>query len=199
MVQKRQVFVALCVCFTAGVHAAKSLPARDLTVELRQVEETHGDPTGYTVSAGAASESAALRYQKLLVRNGEKATAEMFQSTPKQWTQSVTTSSSGSGYSVNQSLEWLQSGYSVVVQPKWTGGNRPALVEVELEQKDLPQGSNADMPNQSRRKYNSSITVPLAEWVTILSSGEVPKSGTYSTSSTQRVGRQALQIRVLAP
>jgi hypothetical protein len=193
----------LCLVALIGgavTHASKSLPARDLTVELRQIEETYGEPAGYSVSAGNAAEPAALRYQKLLVRNGEKATVEMLQSTAKQWTQSVVSSGTGGNtLGVNQQVEWLEAGYVITVQPKWPGGNRSATVAVELEQKDLVPGNQADTPQQARRKYNSTITVPLAQWVTILSRGEVPKSGTYSTSSTHKMGRQALQIRVLVP
>ncbi len=194
-----------CLCLLTvflGViaHASKALPSRDLTVELRQIEETHGDPVGYSVSAGNAAEPAALRYQKLLVRNGEKATVEMLQSTAKQWTQSVVSAGAGGNtYGINQQVEWLDAGYVITVEPKWPGGNRSAVVTVELEQKDLITGNQADTPQQAQRKYNSTITVPLAQWVTILSRGEVPKSGTYSTSTTHKIGRQALQIRVLAP
>lgn len=191
----------------AVVYSAKSLPARDLTVELRQIEETHGDPVGYVVSASSGSELTPLSYQKLLVRNGEKASVQMHQSTAKQWTQSVSSASSATtttgtantaSVGVNNNLEWLQAGYSISVQPKWPGGNKAAVVELELDQKDLQTISNADMPQQARRQFTSTITVPLAQWVTISSSGEVPKAGVYSTSS-KKAGRQALQIRILAP
>jgi hypothetical protein len=188
---------------TGGAHAAKDkLPGRDLTVELRQIEETHGDPVGYVVSAQSGTEVAALTYQKLLVRNGEKASVQMHQSTPKQWTQSVSGSAvngATSSMGVNNTLEWLQAGYSVTVQPRWSGGNKAVVVELELEQKDLQTIHNADMPQQSRRQYTSTVTVPLAQWVTISASGEVPKAGVYSTSTRHRAGRQALQIRILVP
>ena len=85
------------------------------------------------------------------------------------------------------------------MQPHWPGGSKAAEVELELEQKDLVTSSNADMPQQSHRRYNSTVTVPLGQWVTISSSGEVPKAGLYSTSSQKKTGRQALQIRILAP
>jgi hypothetical protein len=193
-------FFLLACIGGALAHASKSLPARDLTVELRQIEETHGDPASYSVSAGNSAEPAALRYQKLLVRNGEKATVEMLQSTAKQWTQSVHSSgASGQTYGVNQQVEWLQAGYVISVQPKWPGGNRSAVVSVELEHKDLIASQQADTPSQTRRRYHSTISVPLAEWVTILSRGEVAQRGTFSTNSSHQTGRQALQIRILVP
>jgi hypothetical protein len=190
-------------------YAAAPLPQRDVTVELRQIEETYGEPTGYSVSSNSGSGLSALSYQKILVRNGEKASVNMGQSTPKQWVQSVSsasTSSTGTGASANNAaygatniLEWLQSGYSITVQPRWPGGNKAATVEFDVEQKDLQTINNADMPTQARRQFASTITAPLAQWVTISSSGEVPKSGVYSTSSANKSGRQALQIRVLVP
>ena len=194
-----------------GAHAAPPLPARDVTVELRQIEETFGEPAGYSVSANAGAGPAALSYQKILVRNGEKASLKMGQSTPKQWVQSVTsgssttsatgtaTSAANTAFGATNVLEWLQSGYSITVQPRWTGGNKAATVEFELEQKDLQTHNNADMPTQAHRQFSSTVTAPLAQWVTVSSAGEVPKPGVYSSNPAHKAGRQALQIRVLVP
>ena len=197
-------FLGVCCAF-----AATPLPQRDLTVELRQIEETYGEPAGYSVSSNSGSGLAALSYQKIQVRNGEKASVKMGQSTPKQWVQSVSsasTTSTGTGSTANNAaygatnmLEWLQSGYSITVQPRWPGGNKAATVEFDVEQKDLQTIHNADMPTQARRQFASTITAPLAQWVTISSSGEVPKPGVYGTSSANKSNRQALQIRVLVP
>ena len=203
--------VVFLAAFSACCQAASQLPQRDVTVELRQVEEGYGEPTGYSVSANASSGLPALAYQKILVRNGEKATVRMGQSSPKQWVQSVTSATSSSvppttgaatnnaAYGVTNVMEWLQSGYSITVQPRWLGGNKPATVELELEQKDLQTQHNADMPNQARRQFSTTVTAPLAQWVTISSSGEVPKAGVYSTTAANKAGRQALQLRVLVP
>ena len=204
-----QIFILALLVFSVSCIAAPQLPQRDVTVELRQIEEGYGEPTGYSVSSNAGSGLSALAYQKILVRNGEKATLRMGQSSPKQWVQSIannSTSASSAGNiasnatpSVTNVLEWLQSGYSITVQPRWPGGNKAATVELELEQKDLQTVSNADMPNQTKRQFSSTVTAPLAQWITISSSGEVPKTGVYSTSSANKAGRQALQIRVLVP
>lgn len=195
------------IAFLTGVsaYAASPLPQRDITVELRQIEENYGEPAGYTVSSQSGSGLAALSYQKIMVRNGEKALVKMGQSTPKQWVQSVSSANSVNGtagntaYGATTMLEWLQSGYSITVQPRWTGANHPAIVEFEVEQKDLQTVTNADMPTQARRQFSSTVTAPLALWVTISSAGEVPKAGVYSTSSANKANRQALQIRVLVP
>jgi hypothetical protein len=203
--------VVFLAAFSACCQAGSQLPQRDVTVELRQVEEGYGEPTGYSVSANASSGLPALAYQKILVRNGEKATVRMGQSSPKQWVQSVTSATSSSvppttgaatnngAYGVTNVMEWLQSGYSITVQPRWLGGNKPATVELELEQEDLQTQHNADMPNQARRQFSTTVTAPLAQWVTISSSGEVPKTGVYSTTAANKAGRQALQLRVLVP
>lgn len=196
----RLFFIALLAGVSA--YAAPPLPQRDLTVELRQMEDTYGEPSGYTVSSHSGSGLSALSYQKIMVRNGEKASVKMAQSTPKQWVQSVSGASSTTSntmHGATNMLEWLQSGYSITVLPRWTGSDDPATVEFEVEQKDLQTHNNADMPTQARRQFSSTITAPLAQWVTISSAGEVPKAGVYSTSSANKANRQALQIRVLAP
>ena len=200
-----RLLVLLLSVFSALCMAGTNIPQRDVTVELRQVEEGYGEPTGYSVSSNVSSGLPALAYQRILVRNGEKATVRMGQSSPKQWVQSVSsqngtaTGSASATNSVTNVLEWLQSGYSITVQPRWPGGNLAATVELELEQKDLQTLHNADMPNQTRRQFSSTVTAPLAEWVTISSGGEVSKVGVYSTSATHKSSRQALQIRVLVP
>jgi len=88
-----RIFILALLVFSVSCIAAPQLPQRDVTVELRQIEEGYGEPTGYSVRSNADAGLPALAYQKILVRNGEKATLRMGQSSPKQWVQSIANNS----------------------------------------------------------------------------------------------------------
>lgn len=209
---------ALCGQLLAADKAASKpadsgLPKRDVTVELRQIDEGRDAPGTY--SAGSADNSA-WEPQTVQVRNGEKALLNMHEAIPMQWTQSVSTqtlpssggnsgSSSGSGsntntnnnaVSVNNALAWFDAGQSISVQPKWPGGNRPAVLVIEVQRAAVDQRMGADLPKQTRNTLSSTITVPLAEWVTIAATGRSVKPGTYSSESAV-MGRRLLQVRVM--
>jgi hypothetical protein len=65
--------------------ALAQLPKRDLTVELRQVEDVQS--AGYTVST--KSHSPLLLSQSVQVRNGEKASLSVGQTITLQWVKSA--------------------------------------------------------------------------------------------------------------
>jgi hypothetical protein len=198
-------------------HAADALPKRDLTVELRQVEE--GREAGSHYSAGSA-DNIVWEPQLVQVRNGEKALLRLNDAIPMQWTQSVSgpspasIQSGGSGAaaagstnvnvntnaaaSVTNALVWFDAGQSLSVQPKWPGGSKPAVVEVEVQRAAVDAHAGTVLPKQTRNTVSTTLTVPLAEWVTIAATGVVPKAGVYSSESGMRV-RRLLQIRVMAP
>ena len=201
------------------VHAADApLPKRDLTVELRQTEE--GREAGTHYSAGTADNSL-WEPQTVQVRNGEKALLRMNDAIPMQWTQSVSGAAPGSNSSSNSgatatgsstnvnvisnaasgvtnALVWFDAGQSISVLPKWPGGNKPAIVEIEVQRATVDQRGGADLPRQTRNTVSTTLTVPLAEWVTIAATGKAAKAGTYSSESALQV-RRLLQIRVMAP
>ena len=177
--------------------AQAQLPARDLTVELRQIEDRPDEGSSYR--AGPAEGGQALAPQKIQVRNGQKAQLRMNLSVPMQWVEAVQAPSANSGAGVKQALQWLDVGQSVTVTPRWPGGNRAATVELEVQQADMATRSNADMPSQSRSQFSSTVTAPLAQWVTIAATGPAPaRQGSYSSASGGEV-RRLLQIRVLVP
>jgi hypothetical protein len=200
-------FTLLC----GPVHAADPpLPKRDLTVELRQTEEGREEGTHY--SAGTV-DSNAWEPQMVQVRNGEKALLRMNDATPMQWTQSVSGWAQGGGKSnasgpsaagnnaapsVTNALVWFDAGQSISVAPKWPGGNKPAVVEIEVQRAAVDQRVGADLPKQTRNTVSTTLTVPLGEWVTIAATGKAAKAGTYSSESALQV-RRLLQIRVMAP
>jgi hypothetical protein len=207
-------FALLC----GQVHAADApLPRRDLTVELRQTEEGREEGTHY--SAGTVDGNA-WEPQMVQVRNGEKALLRVNDAIPMQWTQSVNGSPPGSGKSnasgtsaagnntnvsinntapgVTNALVWFDAGQSISVLPKWPGGTKPAVVEIEVQRAAVDQRVGADLPKQTRNTVSTTLTVPLAEWVTIAATGKAAKAGTYSSESALQV-RRLLQIRVMAP
>jgi hypothetical protein len=55
-----------------------------------------------------------------------------------------------------------------------------------------------DLPKQTRNTVSTTVTLPLAEWITIAATGTAPKAGTYNSESGNQV-RRVLQVRVMAP
>jgi Bacterial type II and III secretion system protein len=187
----------LCLCGLWAPWAQAQLPARDLTVELRQIEDRQDEGSSYR--AGPSEGTQALAPQRIQVRNGQKAQLRMHLSVPMQWVEAAQAASANSGAGVKQALQWFDVGQSVTVTPRWSGGNRAATVELEVQQADLATRSNADMPSQSRSQFSSTVTAPLAQWVTIAATGPAPaRQGSYSSAGSSEV-RRLLQIRVLVP
>lgn len=193
---------------------AAALPARDLTVELRQIDESRlraadavQDATvGKSFSAGAAS-IPEWEPQMVQVRNGEKASLRMQSSWPMQWVKSAfvqTDKSAASGSTaaagVQNALAWFDAGQSISVHPKW-GGGKTAVVELEVQSAGFEARTGADLPAQQRNAVTTTVTAPLAQWVTIAATGKSPpatQANTYSSDSAQQT-RRLLQIRVMAP
>lgn len=194
MQRRNTLLLGVAMVWCVGAWAA--LPQRDLTVELRQVEEGLDEGTSYR--AGPAA-SAPVVPQKIQVRNGEKGMLRTNQLVPMQWVSSVQAASKNSGAGATQSLHWLDVGQTLTVTPRWPGGKKDATVELEMVQTDAVIESNADMPRQSRKQISTTVTAPLGQWVTIAASGNAaPKQGSYSSEGSNDV-RRLLQIRVLAP
>ena len=203
--------LALAVWAGQAPAAEPALPKRDLTVELRQWEE--GREAGSHYAAGSA-DAAPWEPQMVQVRNGEKALLRMQDAIPMQWTQSVSgqdpaSKASGSGASgntvainaasgVGQALVWFDAGQNMSVQAKWPGGNKPVVVEIEVQRAAVDARSGEALPQQTRNTVSTTVTLPLAEWVTIAATGRAPKAGVYSSESGVQV-RRLLQLRVMAP
>jgi hypothetical protein len=177
--------------------AQAQLPKRDLTVELRQVEEGREDGASYR--AGSSGSAPLLTPQKIQVRNGEKGSLRMNQAVPMQWTQSAQAASANSGAGVSQALQWFDVGQTLTVTPRWPGGNKDATVEVDVQQADMQASNIADLPRQTRNQLSTTVTAPLAQWVTIAASGSaLAAQGSYSSEGSN-YARRLLQIRVLVP
>lgn len=194
--------VAGLVCL-APLAALAELPRRDLTVELRQVQEGE-ESGGYSV--GTAPREAGFAPQQVRVRNGEKARLQMTQSMPVLWAQKVegqtsslsvggaTANSSGGG--VTQAVTWMEAGQSLAVTPRWPGGKQSARVEVEVQTAAVEERTGSELPTTGRQQLVTTVTAPLRQWVTIATSGSAAQPGVYS-STANASRRRLLQIRVL--
>ncbi|WP_300083483.1 hypothetical protein [Rhodoferax sp.] len=182
------------------------LPKRDLTVELRQVEEVAS--TGYTVST--KSNVPVLSPQSVQVRNGEKASLSIGKTMTMQWVQSVQAQnaslaasgvavSSNSG-GVKHAITTMKSGQSIKVHPSWPGAKKMVTVEVEVQTNTVDARNGSELPNQSNSEVITTVSAPLGQWVTIASTGTAQNQqpGVYSSSAVSDAKR-LLQIRVLAP
>jgi hypothetical protein len=188
--------VLVLACLAVGAHAAP--PKRDLSVELRQVEDGQDQAGRYRAGTGGAAPL--LPQQKIQVRNGEKGVLRFNESTPVQWVEAVQAPSANSGAGLKQALQWFDTGSSISATPRWPGGKQPATVELEVQMADMAPQPQAEMPAQRRASFSSTVTAPLGEWVTIAASGNPePPAGSYSSNSAAGPARRLLQIRVLAP
>lgn len=220
--------VLLCLPHGALAATGKALPPRDLTVELRQIDEAKAQSAdalqsaaavGKSYSAGTAS-GVEWEPQMVLVRNGEKASLRMQSSTPMQWVQSafVQVDKAGAGNKggdkggnkgahsnakpstaagVQNALAWFDAGQSIGVHPQWSGG-KSAVVELEVQSAGFEARTGADLPAQTRNAVSTTVTAPLAQWVTIAATGKAPQENTYSSQAAQQ-SRSLLQIRVMVP
>lgn len=196
---------ALAACLLlAALPALAQLPARDLVVELRQVQE--GADTSYTVSTQA--DDGSPWPQQVRVRNGAKASLNLGKIIPMQWVQSVVAQSASlaaSGVSarsrgggVTHALTWMNAGQGITVQPRWPGGKQVATVDIELTSASVQARIGAELADQSSSQIATSVSAPLGQWVTIAASGKSAPGGVYGSESASDA-RRFLQLRVLAP
>lgn len=199
---KPYAFAALVLLAASSVQA--QLPARDLSVELRQIEDT--GPGSYTV--GTRGQASLLAPQQLLVRNGSKASFSLGQTIPLQWVQSVSSTTatlvvpgadaSSRGGGVTQGLTWMDAGQSLTVKPRWGGGKRPVTVEVEMQSAHLEGRPASELPAQGRSQLVTTVGAPLGMWVTIATTGGGSPQGGYSSEAEPET-RRLLQLRVSLP
>ncbi len=184
---------AVCGAADPPTTGGAALPARDLVLELREVEEGGG---GYAV--GTRPQAPLMAPQQLQVRNGSQARLSFAQATPLQWVQSVQAPGALTGAGVQQGLIWLQAGQSLQLRPRWPGGQRPATVEVEVQTASVHQQPGRELPTQERSSLDTPGQAPLGQWVTMARSGRSTPPGSYSSdAATQRP--RLLQLRVTAP
>ena len=193
-----------------GTAVAAKLPVRNMTVELRVVEQT--ETADVVVRTQPVAEHD-LEIQKVFVMNGERAQVKLNRSMPLQWvktavsrTSSATTatgdSSSTEGKGVENAITWVDAGQGLAVQVRWPGGKQPAVVEVEVDTAAADAHAGHHLPSQARSRFATTVAVPLGEWSTIAVTGRKAapeQSGVYSTHAVEADAAQLVQLRVLAP
>lgn len=191
--KSRAIAACLQVCLlVATLPALAELPRRDLTVELRQIE----DQPGYVVST--QPRTPALAPQQVQVRNGEKAVLRMAQSLPVKWTQSVSQGGRNVGAGVSYGLVWMEAGQGFTVTPRWPGGKQAASLQIEVTTASVDASTGAELPNQQRGQVSTTVSAPLGLWVTIASTGgEAAQPGVYSSRAVADT-KQLIQVRVSA-
>lgn len=209
---------------------ADSGPRRNLWVEIRWVDSSlsnaalSGVREGAVVVGTAGSVSprggvalssrreSSSQQQRLLVLNGSTARVRLSEQLPVQWLDyglqweaGATAATGGKVLALPRSgsVEML-SEFSVT--PQWPGERQPVRVSVQVQQGRAPgvAGEPAPHPQASQStQVQSTVLLPLGEWLTIARSGqraEAQERGTLSSRDAEGRASRDLQIRVdLAP
>lgn len=178
---------------TGAAAQPSALPARALVLELRQIDAA---PTGYVV--GTQPSAPLLVPQQLQVSNGKQARFSLGQTQTLQWVQSVSAGGTLSGPSVNQALIRMEAGQSLSVLPRWPGGKRDVVAEIELQSNQVAERVGTDLPVQTHSQLSTTARLPLGQWTTIASTGVEAPRGMYSSTGSAPT-RRLLQLRVTAP
>jgi hypothetical protein len=233
--------LTLCLCAPLANSAPPSLPQRNLVIDWRQIDdnETTSQPAarwsstvttsgaqlsvsgGVTVSTQQRSSSQSFS-QQMRVLNGGRVTVRLNQSVPVMWVEAAQTNTNPaagygganlprSGAAVVQGLTWLDAGRQISLQPRWPGGELPAVVDVQVDNATLENerptvaamnSGGAALPVQLRSQTVTTVLAPLGQWVTIARTGGETTSeprGVVSTTTATSQQRQLMQIRVLVP
>lgn len=193
-------------------HAAVNWLRRDLVVELRQIaadsegrdaEDGRDVPGGYSVSTVTTDDR--LATHRVRVQNGEKAQMRFIQSQPIQWVQTASSQSTTLAVggasatqntgAVSQEHGAVETGYTLVLTPRWAGGNKPVQAVLDLQTSAVDAGTVGDVSSGTRSQLSTTVTVPLRQWITVATSGSSTASGTYRSAGATG-GLQLLQIRI---
>ena len=203
--------VLLVLLSLSTLPALAQLPQRDLQVSLRQVEESSGAVVISTQTRPL------FESQQIQVRNGSQASLSVGQTLPLQWVQSVLALPAAhaasapaatppppnqrSGGVVNQ-LAWLHAGQRLTVLPRWPGGKKEVLIDVEVQSSQVDARTGPELPAQSHNQVSTRLSAPLGQWVTLAVTGKsTPGGASYGTYGSEAATepRRLLQLRVTAP
>ena len=183
--------------------ARAALPERDLVLEIREIQE---GGTGYVV--GTDPQVPLLPTRRVQVHNGQPSRLNFMQATPIEWTsaavQGRTSQGAGGkttnngGAAVAQSLIWLQAGQNMVFLPRWSGGQKPVRVEVQVQTARIEPSAEGRLPAQQNSELQTVVDAPLGEWVTLARTGVAAAQGTYRSDARDQRPR-LLQLRVTLP
>ena len=224
-IPRRQVLVRMRVLALApaalafrvpGARAAKpspavpSMPAVNLTVEVRVIDEAQAAGRGSVTLSTRPLAAEALEALQLQLLNGQPGALRLGRRLPVQWVQAAArgAASGASGAAagaVVQAVTWVPSGHGLWVLPRWPGGDQPVQLDLRfdsLTNTPMPGPSGAPLPTQRSREVGSRLSVPLGIWTTFAATGTPTSAGGGYTVSTQALsdsGRQLMQLRVSVP
>jgi hypothetical protein len=192
--------------------APAALPAVNLVVEVRVIDEArasgHGD---YTVSTLAAPRQAVETLQ-LLLANGQAGAVRLSGALPVQWLQGAArggapAASGGSAPTdragaVAYAVTWVPSGQSLSVRPQWPGGDSPVTLELNFSSTMLQTAPGTPLPATRTQQAGSTLRLALGVWTAFAATGvpqEEGEPGRVSTLTLAARGRQLMQVRVSLP
>ena len=194
---KRRVALLLALAF-APQFASAVLPARNLCVELREVD-AGGSGAGWQVSTADARAVREHTPQRLCVQNGEAATLALDLTRPVQVWQAAPGVVLPTAVPTTQ---WMHAGQRLSVRPRWAGGREPVSVELAARTSRFDPAvapRSAEAPSRVAGDVQTTLRLPLGAWVTIASTGGATDNAGVVASSQARPGL-VLQLRVeLAP
>lgn len=233
--------LTLSLCATLANSAPPLLPQRNLVIEWRQVDDSETTSTpatrlnttlstsgaqvnvsgGITVSTQHRSGSQDST-QQLRVLNGGCATVRINQSVPVVWVEAAQTrvgavgahgnsNMPGVDVTVVQGITWLDAGRQITLQPRWPGGDQPAVVDIQVDSAALENerpavaamnSGGAALPVQTRSQTVTTVLAPPGQWITIARTGGeavTEQRGVVSTTTSSTQQRQLMQIRLLVP
>lgn len=181
-----------------AARAADVLPQRDLVVELRAVGASAGSATAWDLSSADAARER-VGAQRVRVSNGRSASLSLGVTRPVQTWQVLPDVWRSVAAPATQ---WISSGQTLAVEPRWPGGTRPVTVTLRATASHFDSAvapGSATPPERREASVETTVDLALGEWVVIATSG-----GTQATTgraiATRDAASQALQLRVsLAP
>lgn len=198
--------------------AAPALPQRNLSVEVRVVEDgastrrdaqaagavtigsqRRAEVSGSATLLGSTTRSSADVLQRVLVLNGGRAMLQLAQGQLAD-VSDVFWTPWGPGAAVRS--QWVELVDGVQVQPRWPGGNAPVTVELAAQRSVAPtsgwQGAQGSLP--ANWSTLSTVQAPLGEWVEVAQlqgRQAATASGGFSAATASR--QRSLQLRVSLP
>lgn len=185
--------LVLGVVFALPILAAAgpALPQRDLIVEWRDADV--GGMAWELRSGDAARDRQA---QVLRVRNGQRASLRLSVTRPVQTWQAAPGVWRGAAV---PTTEWIDAGQALVVEPRWPGGTQPVVIVLSAQTVRFDPAvapGSVEPPQRGGDRIETTLAVPLGEWVTLATAGAPDRSPHIVSSRDAAPSRRTLQLRV---
>lgn len=183
-----------------GLAAQTALPQRNLLVEIREADlaQAAGAGGGWNVRSADAGAARERPPQQLRVLNGASGSLRLSVTRPVQVWQTLP----GGMWPVPvPGTQWITAGQQITVHPRWPGGTAPVDVTLAVEASRFDPSvapGSAQPPARTETRAETSLRVPLGEWVTVAASGASDAADRNVVSSGQAApaAQRALQLRV---